>query len=786
MKKRASVLRSAEAAFTAAVDRLLRAGREASYRGDLALLSRDARRLGLILLTSHLFPEREPFSECGKGVPSSWTEMNDFARSLSDEARHEVTRHFEGLDPVADPNAPPTAQLLSEMGFFYERMKNYEACLKNSDIVVRSSRTKKKRSGTFFTPLKVCDFMVARTLDPLAAGPDAVQRLRDLKLLDPAMGTGQFLLAACEYLVKTRIDGGAEESPDPWRVLTLRRLILRENLYGIDLDGEHVEVARYLFSLYTACAEPELPGLREGDALIADPDESGAVFGEDGLPDRIFVERDLSFDGFDAIVGNPPYVASKNVSMKKYKALPGGASQLDFYLLFIQKYAATRYLRLGGAIAFIVPDPVLLRANGEGARTQLLKNLDLELLLHVKGIFPRTSVANVIFLARRSAEDAAGEAVSAARLENPSAVRAFRNMGDASLEGRIRKIPKSFFEKAPRKEYRYLQDEADRRVLAHLDGNRPAKLNGPGIIVRPLQALCRAPGAIFRGEETGKEKIRALCEVRLDGQLDGDGEDRLPMILGGENVGRYRIRDDALFIDPGQVKKDRDRYANHKLVIQKSTGRIVAALDTRGYVIPQSVYGVLVDDPRIGYPFLLAQLNSRLHTYYMHLMFTGYKLVQPQLEVEDIRQIPVMVPEFDETRENRTSSLDAAKSLFNQYLRTDDPGWILEFVDDGLNLGPRGGSAMIHDLLDFLGTRMIAACENPEKAKLPPERLEWLLDLVVYKVYGLSLEEIETVESFYGVEDDIPDTILPEEGEIPEPDSTPLDRPAPPVFGESN
>ncbi|MBU0753626.1 MAG: hypothetical protein KJ645_00700, partial [Planctomycetes bacterium] len=226
-------------------------------------------------------------------------------------------------------------------------------------------------------------------------------------------------------------------------------------------------------------------------------------------------------------------------------------------------------------------------------------------------------------------------------------------------------------------------------------------------------------------------------------------DDVYPILLGGESLSKYAVRDDGLFIEKEMVKKDLSRYLRHKILLQKSTGRIVAALDPKGYVVPQSVYGILIDDHRIGYPFLLAQLNSRLLNYYMHVMFTGYKLLQPQIEVEDIRQIPIMVPIFEETKKVRLDSLDTAKSLFAQYLRTDDPGWILEYVDDSVKLGSKYGSAMIHDLLDFLGGQMLKACNGEGPGALPRERLEWLIDLVVYRVFGMGLEEIETVESFF-------------------------------------
>jgi hypothetical protein len=434
-------------------------------------------------------------------------------------------------------------------------------------------------------------------------------------------------------------------------------------------------------------------------------------------------------------------VAVKNeVIPAKYKPYHGGSSQIDYYLLFIHKYALKRYLREGGGISFIVPDPLLLRANAEAARQRLLVDLNLELLLHIKGVFPRTSVANVIFLARRPKVEP-GPDIQVARVDNARRVRAFRKKGDVFLKEITREIPREYFHGFPRKEFRYLYSRGAGAVMRRLDTERPLHA-GPGIVVRPLHALARAKGAIFRGEEVGKDRIRTWTTRRAQGAC--------PVLLGGENLSRYSIRDDGLFIEKERVRKDRTRYRRHKILLQKSTDRIVAALDDKGYVIPQSVYGILIDDDRVGYPFLLAQLNARLLTYFMQVMFTGYKLVQPQIEIEDLKSLPVMVPEFKEPMEVRSSSLETAKSLFAQYIRTDDPGWILEYLDDNIKLGSRLGSAMIHDLLDFLGSQMITACTDPLKSLLPRQRMEWLIDLVIYKIFGLGLEEIETVENFFG------------------------------------
>lgn len=712
------MLKHAEAVFGDCADLLLEGPRRSQYLEEEADLSTDARRLAVLLLVNDCFPDAAP------PVPAGWEAMAGLLDAAGAARAH--LPPLKGEDPV-------DAHTLSETGFFYERLKDFQAVVKNGKVTVRSSQLKRKRSGTYFTPFKVCDFMVRRALNPLIERvADDPSELLNTRLLDPAMGTGQFLLAASELFVECLKPSDAEAE------YSLRRRFFDDGLFGVELDRENVDVARILLGLYTNRSEPELKNILQGDALI-DSDKDNPVFGGEGFPDRFFTERNEPFDGFDAIVGNPPYLSAKTEVFSKYKPYLSGATQADFYLLFIQKYAARKYLRPGGGLCFIVPDPLLLRANAQSARERLLDGLDLEMLLHIKGVFHKTSVANVIFLARPQVEEKR-ETVEVARLEKPFRVRSFRKRGEDYLRKVSREIPVEYFRASPRKEFCYLLDERSMSVLKYLDTQRPA-VKGSGIVIRTLKSLASTKGSIFRGEEIGKHKVKDLA-----------GEKGLPMLLGGESLSKYAVRNDGLFIPEEKVKKDVERYRRGKILLQKSTGKIVAALDETGCVVPQSVYGILIDDHRIGYPFLLTQLNSRLLTYFMHVMCTGYKLLQPQIEIEDIRRIPVMVPVFEETQEVRSNSLDTAKELFSQYLRTDDPGWILEYVDDSVKLGSRFGSAMLHDLLDFLGNQMIRACSGSDEDALPRERLEWIIDLAIYRIFGLGLEEIETVESFFAEE----------------------------------
>ncbi len=89
-----------------------------------------------------------------------------------------------------------------------------------------------------------------------------------------------------------------------------------------------------------------------------------------------------------------------------------------------------------------------------------------------------------------------------------------------------------------------------------------------------------------------------------------------------------------------------ERYSRTKLLIQKSSAHLIAALDRvsrthRGYVFPQSVYAVELRESGMHELYLLCILNSRVMNEYVWRTVTGYKLLQPQLELGDIRRLPI-------------------------------------------------------------------------------------------------------------------------------------------------
>jgi hypothetical protein len=146
---------------------------------------------------------------------------------------------------------------------------------------------RRKETGTFYTPQPLAEFVVRRTLAPLVAGatPD---RILALRVVDPAMGSGAFLVAACRYLAgayeRALIDEGhmAATDFDEDRRTAIRRLIAERCLAGVDANPLAVQLARLSLWLATLARGKPLGfldhRLRVGNSLIgASPDDLARI-----------------------------------------------------------------------------------------------------------------------------------------------------------------------------------------------------------------------------------------------------------------------------------------------------------------------------------------------------------------------------------------------------------------------------------------------------------------------------------------------------------------------------
>jgi SAM-dependent methyltransferase len=251
------------------------------------------------------------------------------------------------------------------LGAVYEQYLAYKAQDAEGKRALDTRKSvKRKTQGIYYTPQYIVRYIVRATLGRLLdAGADAAQ----LRVLDPACGSGSFLIEAFDWFDAhyKRLDPAEPASERGQR-------ILRHNLYGVDLDPQAVEVTRLNLALRAATAREKLPMLGHiqcGDSLVDDPAAAGdAAFRWDEHFPAV-----MAAGGFDAVIGNPPYVRQESLTaaFKQHAAAhyQTHAGSADLYVYFFERAAAL--LRPGGAFGMIAPNKWLRAGYGKGLRAFL-------------------------------------------------------------------------------------------------------------------------------------------------------------------------------------------------------------------------------------------------------------------------------------------------------------------------------------------------------------------------------------------------------------------------------
>ena len=166
---------------------------------------------------------------------------------------------------------------VEQLGAVYETLLDYQPQSTRDGVSLLAGSGVRKSTGTFYTPQPIADYLVRRTLSPLVEDA-APHRILELRIVDPAMGSGAFLVAACRYLAEAYEaalvrHGGCHpgEIGDEERA-AIRRTIAGRCLYGVDLNPMAVQLARLSLWLATLSADRPLTfldhRLQTGDSLL--------------------------------------------------------------------------------------------------------------------------------------------------------------------------------------------------------------------------------------------------------------------------------------------------------------------------------------------------------------------------------------------------------------------------------------------------------------------------------------------------------------------------------------
>ena len=231
---------------------------------------------------------------------------------------------------------------------------------KSGRAKLKSGRTHRKEQGIYYTPTYIVDYIVKNTIEELLK--DKKIKAKDIKILDPACGSGSFLIKAFDYLYTnlSKNEDIKQHRVDSQGNYSIKTEILKNNIFGVDLDNKAVEITKLNLLLKAAEKGRKLPEeldkhIRQGNSLI--DDENVAKL------NAFKWEDEFQQGSFDVVIGNPPYVKardSKDIVTRNYIEKSGKFEtpykMWDLYIPFVER--GIKLLKPNGVFAMIIPDTI--------------------------------------------------------------------------------------------------------------------------------------------------------------------------------------------------------------------------------------------------------------------------------------------------------------------------------------------------------------------------------------------------------------------------------------------
>ena len=651
------------------------------------------------------------------------------------------------------------------LGSVYERFLGKVVRPQGRGITIEEKPEVRKAGGVYYTPRYIVDYIVEQTagklLDAIAAEKEAegvkafATQTEKLRLLDPACGSGSFLIRAfervCEHWQKRLTSAlppkSEKEERAAWEkkhrplcwvdaetgdvhlTVELKRKILTNNIYGVDLDAAAVEVTQ--LSLYLKMLENEnrttlqrqrellsdeaeialLPPLQDnikcGNSLIASDFLDGELVTDEAVEKlkklhafdwQIQFAPIMKTGGFDVVVGNPPYVFGRDwatlgidESQKQYFVTHYTASpyQLDLFSLFMDK--CVQLAKSTGTIGQIVPNVWLTNRYSETTRAFLFRTCGkLTLTAPPSDVFEGIVVDTIIYTGTKGAH---AKTFKLAKIDKTS----FLELGDFA-------------------------------VADYSDGKTPITTNSSKAEIALAQKLIRSFVSLgkisvmtrgvhpYRADGFGKSAFSSGCQTQRDvderpyhSTLRKKG---YRAFIYGKDLRRFETPQATDFVSYGDwlaEPRDPKFFEGARIYSRKIlSDRLVVTYEESNCVADQQVYITRINDPKFSTKYVLGVLGSRAVAFFIRAYFDEVTQAFPQIKVSQLREIPI--PAADKSRHDK----------------------LVVLVDKLLVLMPK----------------LRAATSESEKAVLQNAvtATDQQIDALVYELYGLTDEEIQLVE----------------------------------------
>lgn len=534
--------------------------------------------------------------------------------------------------------------------------------------------TDRRAQGVYYTPVAIVDYMVNATLG-LRLQNKSVEDVcqHPFRILDPACGSGAFLLRAYQYLLHwyraqylAKLEQYRsqlyQQSSEAWHLtIAAKQQILLRHLFGLDINQDAVNFTQrslLLQMLEGSVAEHQQQldyifdaailqlNIQCGNALI-DLDfyqlNQPAQFTPEAVNQinafswKAAFPQVIQSGGFEIILSNPPWVFTRNArfddrikryfqikylsqikSVQRSKAKQMG--KVNLFVLFL--FQCIEWLHEDGQLGMIVPNTLLRTTVYETARKYILDRCSIEQIVDLgRERFSGVTAVSALLILGKNLEQSTLKFINAIEPEIKPEME----------PERFSTLSKNDFLQNTSYVFSVCIDQAQTDLFE--------KVSASSI---PLKNLA---SEIIEGIVCRKDQIKPQPE-----------SDRDQRILQGKDITRYCIsfRERYILFDRKQLHRPRPDHvwnAKEKIILRRIGGgefALIAALDTEHYYAFASTNNILLKaDQHYNIRYILALLNSQLLNYYYIQKFTNQSRLTVNISKTFLEQLPIRSINFD-------------------------------------------------------------------------------------------------------------------------------------------
>jgi adenine-specific DNA-methyltransferase len=637
---------------------------------------------------------------------------------VNEDQFREICEALCHINSPYDFNAIP----IHILGSIYERFLGKVIVATDKRAHVEEKPEVRKAGGVYYTPEYIVRYIVENTVGKLIEGKTPAQ-IAGMKFADIACGSGSFLLGVYDLLIRYHTkfyneNPGKAKKADVMKredglhlSLRKKREILVNNLYGVDIDNQAVEVAQ--LSLYLKLLQDETPGSTrqyildfEQQALLPTLNKNivcgNSLIGTDILSGELFepvAERKLNpmdyeqrfpeivkCGGFDAVIGNPPYIpieSMKEIERKYYQEhFPELERKYDTSVIFI--LAGLQRLNKNGRLGFISSITWQTGENFSELRKTLFEKYGVLTLVNLPfDVFADAYVDTGVYILSRSP------------VSKYSIYRFPKKIKITSLDSLVFREVKSSLVSKP--DYKIVLEPAAQQILLGATNSE---------LFKPLGELTEST-----------QGLAASFFQTASRQRSGEW---YPFASGAQAYRYEFFSGEKLYAYLGDHQSLKKFYeANPKILIRRVINRqdrLDAVYFDKQMVFKKDLNPFVLIDESLNPKFVLGILNSRLISYlYVNTSSIATKDDFRQTTLAELRRLPIR-------------KLDLSKSA--EKGRHDK---MVSLVEQMLVAKPHLASAQSDKDKDFYENKCAM--------------LDRQIDTLVYELYALTEAEIEIIEA---------------------------------------